>query len=419
MRPGKSWTVALLLGVTVAFVIILNATPPSPVLLTDGTFVIFHSVTRGTNHVAHLGKMHQQLLASLPSKWVPRKWMKGMTVTTNITATNAVVVWVHLSNGRGDLHYCVTDANGVGAFRSQFVTIPRWAEGLYPLALQQWPRSADKIGITFYGENVREILGSIVINNPASSAIDPYIAQPLPAVDRNEELELTLVSLEVRPGGKTFSSRAGNWWASRATFTVTENGSTNQDWVVHSLSLSDAGGNRRRSTGPRAWNGNVFEIFTDPLFLAEGAWKIEVDLTRSANFRPEDTVMIPDVPMPLKDGPGETVFRTNLLGHALTLRSMKSAHVSRSGPRRGHSIGGPGFAVELDSPSHGLVPKVAGIWNERGESMPVPGHGYGEGYALMRFSAPKGAEPPKTLRVQATLQLRREFTFFAEPKIVD
>jgi hypothetical protein len=120
-----------------------------PVVLNDGTHVRFHSATRGTNHVARLGQMHQTLLHRAPRRWVPDALMKGLIVETMTTSTNAIVVWLHLSNAKSDLHFSVADESGVGAFRSQFVTIPRWNDGLYPLTLQQWPRRAPASASSF------------------------------------------------------------------------------------------------------------------------------------------------------------------------------------------------------------------------------------------------------------------------------
>jgi hypothetical protein len=394
---------------------------PEPVRLSDGTLVRFHSVTRGTNHVARLGRLHQHILRFAPKRMVPAKWMKGFTVEARGTPTNAVLVWLHLSNARSDLHYSVTDTTGVGAYRSQFTTIPRWDDALYPLTLEQWPKTAPKIGITFYGENARETLGSILIDNPqrsTRSATGQFSARSLPARERNNELELALLTLEVMPGGKTFSHRVGKVWAARATFNIFENGMTNQDWLVQSLYLSDAGGNWRRATGPREWKTNEFEILFDPLFLTEGAWKLEVHLVRAANFPPNETVTFSGVPMPLQNEHKDAVFHTNLLGHRVTLHSMKVAKATRRNQPGTHSMGSPGFVIELDTPGEGLVPRIAGIWNERGEEIPIPAHGSGEGYSIMRFSVPKGSTPPETLRVAVTVQPKRTFTFFASPRVL-
>ena len=403
-----------------------------PVLLKDGTQVKFHSVTRGTNHVARLGNLPQTLLSHAPQKLVPQALMKGIIVEKKTTSTNATIVWVHLSKAKGDLHFSVADETGVGAFRSQFVTVPRWNDGLYPLTLQQWPRSAPNIRLVFYGENARETLGSLLIENPSRSSITPFEARPVPPQDRNGELDLTLLSLEAKKEGKTFSTRAGPSWAGRACFSIKENGATNQHWEVHSLSLSDVGGNHRHATGPRAWAGEQFEIFFDPLFLTEGAWKLDVDLTRRSHFKPEETVTFTNVPVPSADGPDDALFRTNLLGRELVLHVMKKVQLPQTRASGVHSLGSPGFAVELadrnnlvrgnDDPIPGngdLVPRVSMIQDDQGNPINVPAHGYGRGYSLMRFTAPKDRESPNNLIVQLALQPRRKFTFLADPKPID
>jgi hypothetical protein len=278
-----------------------------------------------------------------------------------------------------------------------------------------------RIRLVFYGENARETLGSILIENPSRSSITPFRAQPLPPRDRNSELDLTVLSLE----GKTFSTRAGPTWGGRACFSITENSATNQYWEVHSLFLSDAGGNHRRATGPRAWAGDQFEIFFDPLFLTEGAWKLDVDLTRRSHFKPEETVTFTNVPVPSADGPDHALFRTNLLGRELILHVMKKVQLPQTGGARllpsspgVHSLGTPGFAVELADRNNDLVPRVSMIQDDHGKPINVAAHGYGRGYSLMRFTA-KDREPPNHLTVQLALQPRRQFTFLADPKVID
>jgi hypothetical protein len=184
--------------------------------------------------------------------------------------------------------------------------------------------------------------------------------------------------------------------------------------MVQSMWFSDASGNRRRSGGPRAWNGKWFEIFSEPLWLDEPAWKVEADLIRRTNFPPAETVSFTHVPMPAFKTQKETVFHTNLLGMGITLHSMPVAEIVA--PR--HNMGAPGFALELDSRNDDWVPKVVGIWNQRGEEIRVPAHGYGAGYSVMRFSVPKTQEAPEHLTVKVTIQRRRRFTFIVKPTLI-
>jgi hypothetical protein len=239
-------------------------------------------------------------------------------------------------------------------------------------------------------------------------------------MQHNGELELTLVSLEAKNGGKTFPTRAGHWWGGRGLFIVRENGKTNQDWEVHSLALRDAGGNARRATGPRDWNGNEFEIFFDPLFLTEGAWQLDASVVRRRNFSPAETATFTNVPMPSADGPADAQFRTNLLGRELILHVMKVARVDKataSGAQ--HSMGSPGFAVELATRDADLVPRISMIVDNDGNPMKVPPHGYGQGYSVMRFRNPTDRTLPTNLTVQVTIQPQRIFTFLAEPKVIE
>jgi hypothetical protein len=134
-----------------------------------------------------------------PRRWHSVRWMKGSGITSRVTDLDSVLVWLQVSDGRGNINYAVTDTNGVGGFRSSeqtFVRAMHPQNRPHPIRLEQWPKSADKIAIQLFGEDFQPWLGRLVIDNPARSAIVPFTARPLPARERNSELELTLVALE-------------------------------------------------------------------------------------------------------------------------------------------------------------------------------------------------------------------------------
>lgn len=400
----------------IAFFIIRNQIRGS-VRLEDGTLVKLHSITRGTNHIALKDNLFQSTLLLLPPRIVARKWISRTDRMEINTPTNAVVVWLSLQGGNNVWSYGITDSDGVGASTIQPGSGPSGRqEMLFPIVLQEWPRRAREIGISFFINRNNEDwpIGRLVIHNPARSSPPAIIPKPTPSRERNADLDLWLVSLDVLGKGETFNTGAGNHWGSRARFQIVERGLTNQDWKVQSMWFSDPTGNNRRAQGPRDWNGNWFEIFSVPLWLDEPAWKVEADLVRRSNFPPEETILFSKVPMPSRMMSKEAVFHTNLLGMEITLHSMAIAKIAV----RGHSMGAPGFALELDSRNDDWVPQVVGIWDEQGEPMRVPAHGYGPGYSVMRFSEPTIKTTSKWLTVKVTIQQRRRFTFFARPTLI-
>ena len=406
--------IVLLCGI--AFYIIRNQARGT-VRLEDGTLVKLHSITRGTNHVALKSNQLQRMLFLLPARIVPRKWISRTERTEINTPTNAVVVWLSLQGGNNLWSYGITDSDGVGADTIQPGSGPSGTQDmLFPIVLQVWPRRASEIGISFFinRNNGNWPIERLVIQNPARSSPPAFIPKPTPSRERNGDLDLWLVSLDVLGKGETFNTRAGYHWGSRARFQIVERGITNQDWKVQSMWFSDPTGNNRRADGSRDWTGNWFEIFSVPLWLDEPAWKVEADLVRRSNFQPEETISFFQVPMPSRGMSKEAVFHTNLLGMDITLHSMAIADIAL----RGHSMGAPGFALELDSRNDTWVAQVIGLWDEQGEAMRVPAHGYGPGYSVMRFSAPTNRVTPKWLTVEVTVQQRRRFTFFAKPTLI-
>jgi hypothetical protein len=381
--------------------------------LKDGTLVELEAITYGTNHVVWHGTLFQRLLRWLPTDRVPKRFLNGLIPRTFNTPTNANVVWLHLSGPDCEFKAGITDTNGFGAFQSGLenagISPQDRGSSLRPIVLKDWPRPAPEIAITFFEQLEREEkpIGRLSIKNPSRHLVSPFTAEPVPAKRKNGDLDVALFSLEVLPKGEAFDTRVGRYWACRARFQIFEEGATNRDWVVHSMSLADSGGNRRRATGVREWNGEFFEMFSDPLWLDNPVWKVEADLVRAANFRPEETVTFTGVPPP-SSNMQEAIFQTNLFGLEITFHSMKEA-------KSGHSMGVPGFAVEVDAAGDEWVPKIVGIRDEQGKALRIPRHGYGPGYTVMPF--PVGTSNPQSLKVTVTLQRLRRFTFFVRPTL--
>lgn len=81
-------------------------------------------------------------------------------------------------------------------------------------------------------------------------------------------------------------------------------------------------------------------------------------------------------------------------------------------------MGGPGFAIEIDSRNAEWVRRIVSITSQSGERIRVPGHGYGDGYAVMRFPVPSDKSELKSLTVQATVQRRVRFNLYAKPRVL-
>jgi hypothetical protein len=398
----------------------------SSLRLKNGTLVELEAITYGTNHVVWHGTLFQKLLRWVPEDRLSKRFLNGLTQGTINTPTNSIVVWLHVSGPSKRLLAGITDTNGFGAFQSGLESLGKSPlRSLHPIVLKEWPRAAPQIAITLFEELGRAArpVGRLAFKNPQKQSRPSFPADAMPAKQKNGDLDVTLLSLEVLPRTETFETWAGYRWACRARFQVAEGKIPNRDWVIHSMWLADSGGNQRRATGPRSWRGesifgqldgsiypsfDVFEIFSDPLWLDNPVWKVEADLIRAANFPPEETVTFSDVPMPSLEIEN-AIIQTNLFGLEVTLRSMKRA-------KAGHDMGGPGFAIEVNASGDEWVPKIVGIWDEEGKALRVPAPGYGPGYSVMRF--PAGISNPQSLKVTVTLQQRRKFTFFVRPTVI-
>jgi hypothetical protein len=401
----------LLLTVVVLVAFLIARRPRPSLQLNRYTSVELDTITFGTYHTLEEGTIVQKMLRHAPRSVrnkLPERLFNGLKTHTLYSASNSVVVWLRGSGLPAELIIGITDTNGIGGPQNNF-SVPTGIQGLHPLLFDQWPRTAPEIAISFFEERGNETrsLGRLTFKNPSPQSIPSF--QPSPPIITNGAVELSLNSLEVLANGKTFRSSVDHRNACRARFLVSEMGRKNQDWTIDSLFLADSGGNRHQAAGPAQWNGDFFEIFSDPLWLDNPVWQLEATVVRSSNFPVEEMVTFPALPTPSSQKE-DIAFQTNLLGHTITVRSMKEAKFELE------KMGTPGFALEVHSPTEQWVPMFARMWDAQGEPIKVPPQHYGPGYCLIRFPSKK--EDPGPLRVMVTLQKRQKFVFYAKPTLI-
>jgi len=70
------------------------------------------------------------------------------------------------------------------------------------------------------------------------------------------------------------------------------------DWSVTGILATSATGERRVSPGGRWWGDIHSAYFQGPLWLDEPAWKLQVEVSRTTHFPPEQLWKLVGVPIP-------------------------------------------------------------------------------------------------------------------------
>ena len=338
--------------------------------LPDGSVLQFAKVTWGTNQVYRYGHRPMDLLYPLiPARYrsnfnfqvakVPAPppgalvvWFKRTRIPTNATTptpttrrvTNIPVgpppATAMLLRASEPYLVSVVDEFGVESRTSSDVRVGPIDNSalLAGVVFSSYPRRAKSFSVRIHWSSPLRtassggsttLLGEFRAANPADGRRGPvWTPEPLPATHRTNGLELTMVSLET---GLTVADalRRSGWQSqpsstqsdyfrqtfSLATFVVLEGGVVATNWGICRWILSDAAGERHPlSISPTALLKPAEVVFADSLWLDEPAWKLEVELERTAGFPVEEIWTIKGLPLPVAGQPGSNELVTNLNG---------------------------------------------------------------------------------------------------------
>jgi len=266
--------------------------------------------------------------------------------------------------------------------------------------------------------------GGFRVPNPARRKFPVWTAEELPATRKTNGLEVTLAKLEtglsgaMSGAGLSIPARV----FSRATFQFGENARTTEGWAVTQIRARGATGETRSGNHQTVqwWEGRHRADMWGGLWLEEPAWKLEVDVARTADFPAEDLWGIKEVRLPQ---PGEIVehrVETNL--HAVKLEFLGVSGLKDS---RGTQVT-PSYAVihvRTQYPLDGLHVLLVQVRDDRGR--PAAAHGLTnsigtgsggntpkESLTGFRVEIPEGA---KSLDITLAATPIRHVEFLAKP----
>lgn len=410
---------------------------PPAVTLPDGSTLRLESVSYGKEHFRP-GVWWHPLARRLPSDW--QRKLKVDTGPAMSTAEPSLGVWLGWdktnASGMEQWDFGLVDEHGVevpvqsrsnhGATRAG---LPHSLGRVFPV----FPRRSSVMTLRFYerkpgGERVQA--ASFQFPNPVRDKFPEWRPQPMPAVVKQGDLEITFKRLLVggtangKPAG-LLSGRSqrmpfgsGNFehrpaasppgeeaWA-RAEFDVKETGTPSDVWFPDGIELSDATGNKlRQNSWSSGVQGGTAHLRWRPyLWPSEAAWKIRVEFMRNdkAMFSTNELVVVTGLALPAVDSVTELNLSTNRLGH--TVRVLGLTNGKGQFPSRGHSMGGNGTRIEVDvSPELGTGRRltIMGVRDDQGRKLDSRGAGRGGGsYAFSYEPKPDAKSLDFTLVVQ-------------------
>lgn len=288
----------------------------------------FAGLTYGTNHL--VGTWLGKLVARLPKPLagaVTAIAGSGQTQTTT-SLRPSVCVWLEsqrpiATTGGGTIYYALlADENGIMAGRQAINSAggymsPRWVGAMF----SDLPRRNRTVQCVLFqyvppdGQPGKyNEVGRIHFTNPLYGQYPQWQPESLPAVKTNGDLAVTLEGFISGVSGSTSSEPDGHggWHVANARATAGEephaafdltfrsSGNTNEEWTFHGGELSDATGNSIRA---ESW-GNTEKHFTmgPTLWPSEAAWRLKLELKRTAGFAPDELAVFHDLTVPTIGG---------------------------------------------------------------------------------------------------------------------
>jgi hypothetical protein len=387
-RRAKVVIVAAILIVAgiVAVVVCLVPHKPhvGPWVLSDGSELSLAGVTYGKNHAMRYGDRFVDYLYPILPPTLRRKF-GCKVVRTDTVSSNGIVVWFWTkaipqtgsSPAAGFvLNYKVgvTDLEGGDAdaiAHSSSSVVWRSSNVLSGWELKEFPRRSKEFGILIYRtENNSPFptkIAEFKIPNWNSVSYPLWKARSLPDTVRTNRLEIKLDAFKnERP-------------AASAQFYVSENQHPAVDWTVsHVRAYSATGESRDASVGVKS-NGVFVEsekgelsgsalrfvaAFTGTFWQEEPAWNLKVELTRTANFLPEELWTVKGIPIQRNVGTsGVSDITTNIYGSEIALVKVGGRVLTHVGNFA------PGFTCRSPLPAVDRHLQVVEVRDEHGKKL--------------------------------------------------
>jgi hypothetical protein len=338
-------TGAIIVGLVILTSDALSHAADVPTLtLPDGSVISIAAITYGTNHV--VGSTLARLVASLPASLETGvRRVAGQRAAPRFQQTTVkeeLAVWVerikpatNKSKG-GSIRAFLADSNGFISGKDVWYSDSATA---HALNFSVFPRRSEQLSLhLFYSGSTGGVFhcGSLPFTNPEYRKYPEWQPEPLPAVKRAGDVEVTLSSVvtghdsqtihTALPGGGKRVTRGTDRKDGR-TFTACEVklrslADTNHIWQVTGEELSDATGNAISNT-TMSWDGAEANFaFSPSLWPGEKAWRLKLELKRRKGFSEEEQLHFTGVPLGAIGGTNVLSISTNHSSIHVTLAEV-------------------------------------------------------------------------------------------------
>lgn len=397
--------------------------------LPDGSTLRLESVSYGLNHFRP-GAWWHPLARRLPAPWQSK--LKVDTGAAMSTTEPSLGVWLGWDKSAASTHgwwdFGLVDEHGVEV-PARSCSNHNYTRSGQPEALgyafTTLPRRGSAMTLRLYNrksDGTRELAASFELSNPVRGKFPEWRPQPMPAVVKRGDLEVSFKRLlvGVNYDSKPAAPRPGEEAWARVEFEVKENGAPSDVWFPDGIELEDATGNQTRQN---SWSSDVrggaaYLRWQPYLWPSEAAWKIRVEFMRNdkAVFSTNELIVVTGLALPAVDEVTELNLSTNRLGHTVRVLGLASGK-GKFGTRHS-SMSSPGVRIEVDvSPELGTDKRltVSSVRDDQGRKVESRGFGRGGGsYSL-------GFEPkPDAKALDFTLVVQEVVTaeFTVKPEVL-
>ena len=399
-------------------------------------------VTFGKQHRFRYRNRWQDVLNSALPQGVRARFPPAIATITSPN-TNEMVVWLWHRGVPGTgtparYGLAVADEHGLEAplHRPNVTCSVRPGVEINGWQFHEWPRRSKTLHLRIYGlapTNLTRV-AEFMISNPSGKLSPGWRPEPLPAIKRSNDLQLTLTQLETGLTGMELGftpSYPVRKPLTHAHFEVKEAEAATGNWRVSAVTATSPWDeNWRSGSGSSGWTNWVHGVDVDflaALWLDEPAWKLRVEVTRAANFPANELWKINGVPVPKPKEMIEMHVVTNINGIEVEFTGVSGSNAFLNDRWYTGSPSYSNLHLRSPYPADNIHITVVDVVDDRGRHAESAGNSIvpsagGRGITLKELIqgfALKIPEDAKTMDVTFAVTRSRYFEFLAKPVTAD
>jgi hypothetical protein len=369
------------------------------------------------------GPWWHRWLVRLPMNRIPVSWVRAQTEaqrnSQRLGSTNGIALWESLTppktgplpGGREAIHHQILPEHGYfpnepmsGGGGIDFVTC--WAD--------TFPRSAKAFRIQVFAlerDHVGQLLGEFTVRNPRPMVSAGWAGAPLPLTKTQGGVSCELISLETAEAAPSERLK----YPGMLQLRIRDQGVVTTNWTASALRVLDSTGNRVDHVDNLGFTNGTLRAGFYPLWPGDDAWRIEVDLARTAAFPPENqwSLTVPFQPeAPLTNRVAAETFGGTSFRALLATPGMLEFPDGRS-----DAIASAQLRVEALQPPAGFSLRLVDLHDQAGRPVAWKRSQWGGGFFRWILAEPKLLENGTVTGVTARFSWEPTltFTYLARP----